>query len=424
MILTLCAIIGFLIYFIFEVVSHNKNLSKFEIRILVNGTRGKTSVTKYLVAILNANGIKTIGRSTGSEAQILYPDKNEPFIRKRGARITEVTSFLRKIVKNDKGSNKNTQYQALVMECMALSEENQRVFSKHLIKPTHVVITNSFIDHIVEIGDSKFQTVATLASSISQKSSVFATDEEYETYAKKMNANFFLVNNDKSLEVKNLISKFGNENEIQIPLHLDNLLLALEVAKSLGIKVEDAIKPALTAVGDKGLSKNIITNNGCLFIPSFSINDLKCMSDAIKESYQEDKELSVIFNNRKDREYRIYQFGKVIKENQALIKHVYCVGDYPKKVSSYLLRLIKSNTKNNNNNINNINNINNNNNININNNINNRNNDELMNSIRIEALTDEQMLKIIKEANNHQIFLGLGNIKGSGEFLVKNGANL
>jgi hypothetical protein len=69
---------------LWENLAHQRRLKSIPIRILVNGTRGKTSISRILAETLNEKGIRTVCRTTGSSAEVLFPTgKTEPFSRKR-----------------------------------------------------------------------------------------------------------------------------------------------------------------------------------------------------------------------------------------------------------------------------------------------------------------------------------------------------
>ena len=51
---------------VFESRMHQIALSKIPIRIHINGTRGKSSVTRLIAAGLRSHGIKTFAKTTGS----------------------------------------------------------------------------------------------------------------------------------------------------------------------------------------------------------------------------------------------------------------------------------------------------------------------------------------------------------------------
>jgi UDP-N-acetylmuramyl tripeptide synthase len=43
-------------------------------RIHVNGIRGKSTVTRYVAAILRESGLRTFGKTTGTAARVILPD--------------------------------------------------------------------------------------------------------------------------------------------------------------------------------------------------------------------------------------------------------------------------------------------------------------------------------------------------------------
>lgn len=115
---------------------HRKNLNDVPIRILVNGTRGKTTLTRLLIASLNAQGIRTMGRTTGSEATIIYPDGSiKPIVRKRRARVYEVVQFFKEVsLESSRGVASGLgPVQCVVVECMALQAENQEADRKSVV---------------------------------------------------------------------------------------------------------------------------------------------------------------------------------------------------------------------------------------------------------------------------------------------------
>lgn len=363
MFLTLVFVIVFLTLGLLENYFHQKRLKSVPIRILVNGTRGKTSVARMIASALNENGIKTICRTTGSQAQIVMPDGTVlPFKRRLKARITEMIPLLRTCAEN--------QVQCLVVECMALAEENQRTISRVLVKPTHLVITNSFIDHVVEIGATHEDTVWCLANSIYPGCKVFCTEEDYKKYCDDLGCEC-VVTGDVVCDVP----------ESGIAIHPSNAGLALAVCESLGVGSEKAIEGFGRATGDVGLLGNLNGKNGSLLIPSFSINDLHCMGLAVKDANEkyEGKKLCVIYNNRSDREYRIPLIAQVLSETQSMIDEVFCIGEYPGKVKRYLERKTQC---------------------------------------KARATDIDTMFEIINESDENVVFLGLGNIKGAGEALI------
>jgi len=139
--------IVYLIFLFFEYLNLNKSLKKIPIRILVNGTRGKSTTVKILYRILRNEKYTVCARTTG-DLPIEYYSNGDTKILKRiaPASILEIVRMLRKWTKYNPD--------AIVVECMALHPENQRTLAEKMIKPTHIIVTNVLNDHFEVMGDS------------------------------------------------------------------------------------------------------------------------------------------------------------------------------------------------------------------------------------------------------------------------------
>src|SRR5690625_5531032 len=70
---------------IYESYIHKKAIKSIPIRININGIRGKSTVTRLTNGILKEAGYKTIGKTTGTSARMIYWDKEEePILRQIG----------------------------------------------------------------------------------------------------------------------------------------------------------------------------------------------------------------------------------------------------------------------------------------------------------------------------------------------------
>ena len=105
------ALISILIYLFIESFIHNQNLKKIPIRIHVNGTRGKSSVTRLIAAALRAGNIKTVAKTTGTLARLIDADGKEESVYRIG--YTNIIEQVRVIAWARK-----KQAQALVIKCM------------------------------------------------------------------------------------------------------------------------------------------------------------------------------------------------------------------------------------------------------------------------------------------------------------------
>ncbi len=75
-------IIFVLILGVYEQIKHNKNLNLINLRINVNGTRGKSTATRLITGILKEAGVKVVGKTTGTSARIIYWNKEEEPIKR------------------------------------------------------------------------------------------------------------------------------------------------------------------------------------------------------------------------------------------------------------------------------------------------------------------------------------------------------
>lgn len=141
MTIVIAVLAALLVLGVTENMLHRRALERIPIRILVNGTRGKTTVTRTIAAALNAAGIRTYAKTTGSEARRIDPDGTETEYRaeNRPVSIMEQLPFVRLAVRG--------KAQAIVVECMAQRIENQFLMADKLIRPQYVVITNAYVDH-------------------------------------------------------------------------------------------------------------------------------------------------------------------------------------------------------------------------------------------------------------------------------------
>ncbi len=66
---------------------HRRRLARIPIRIHVNGTRGKSSVTRLIAGGLRAGGIVTCAKTTGTLARLILPGGQQRPIARGAARM-------------------------------------------------------------------------------------------------------------------------------------------------------------------------------------------------------------------------------------------------------------------------------------------------------------------------------------------------
>jgi gamma-polyglutamate synthase len=133
--------------------------SAVPIRIHVNGTRGKSTVTRMIAACLREAGIRTVAKTTGTAPRIILPDGREQPVRRRApASIREQLWLLRQA--------RRLQARAVVVECMAIEPELQAVCEHGMIRSTIGVITNARLDHAEVMGATVDDVARALGSTV------------------------------------------------------------------------------------------------------------------------------------------------------------------------------------------------------------------------------------------------------------------
>ena len=122
----LCLIVAYLTA---ERILHGRRLKHIPLRIHVNGTRGKSNVTRLIAAALRRSGVRTLAKTTGTLPTLILPDGSEEIIRRRSpANILEQMAVVKRA--------ERLKVQALVVECMALEPTLQFVSEMAMIRST------------------------------------------------------------------------------------------------------------------------------------------------------------------------------------------------------------------------------------------------------------------------------------------------
>lgn len=302
----LCAL---LLYGLCEGKRHRDVVSDIPIRILVNGTRGKTSVSRLTAAALNQAGIRTWAKTTGSQARYIAPDGKEIDYRSsRAANLLEQLAFFR--TAHADGA------QAVVVECMAIADENQRLMAHHLVRPTHVLLTNALVDHVEEIGDSVEITARTLAMSVPKTAHVFVASDDFgAVLPQAQKAGPFL--DGAYLEA------------LPFPTPADNVSLVLALTDALGIPRATALSGMRLAQADAGMAGPFQIGK-CTVINAFAVNDVPSFQNVLANLRKEERVMYALFNHRVDRMYRLPIFADALAQSGVPFRAIGVTGDQPK----------------------------------------------------------------------------------------------
>jgi gamma-polyglutamate synthase len=291
-----------------ELWAHRRNLRKIPIRIHVNGTRGKSSVTRLVAAALREAGIVTCAKTTGTLARFILPDGRElPIFRPADPNVIEQ----RRIVATAAAHGA----EALVVECMALSPELQALCELKLIRATHGVITNARPDHLDVMGPEAKDVATALAGMTPIGGKLYTTEalhlEILRRAAEDRRTELIAVGPEE-------VATVGPEELAGFPYteHPDNLALSLRIATDLGVEREVALRGMQKARPDPGaLTEHALDFFGrrIVFVNAFAANDpvsSQKLWDLAFERHPELETTIAVFNCRTDRPDRSQELGR------------------------------------------------------------------------------------------------------------------
>ncbi|WP_082788924.1 poly-gamma-glutamate synthase PgsB [Desulfolucanica intricata] len=300
-----------LILGVYEQINHNKNLNRINLRINVNGTRGKSTATRLITGILKEAGFKVVGKTTGTSARIIYWNKEEeePIKRGRlGPNIIEQKAVVKKAVKL--GAS------AFVTECMAVNPDYQIIFQEKLVKANIGVIVNVREDHMDLCGPTLDFIAESFTATIPKNGTLILGDSSYNDYftqeAKKRNCRIIIANEEEIPD--------GYLENFTYVIFPENVAIALAVAKALNIDKDTALRGMLNANPDPGalMIYTLDKKSHTYFVNGFAANDpdsTRMIWEHVTALGYPTKNPMVIVNCRPDRVDRTLQFAEEVLPN-------------------------------------------------------------------------------------------------------------
>nr|WP_090397052.1 poly-gamma-glutamate synthase PgsB [Natribacillus halophilus] len=286
--------------------NHNKHVNEIPIRININGTRGKSTVTRLVAGALMEADIKTVGKITGTEARMFYwyQEEEKPIVRRlEGPNIREQKEAVKEAA--DDGA------EAFVSECMAVHPEYQKIFQDDWMQANIGVVVNVIEDHMEVMGPTIEDVVDAFRVTIPYNG-IFITSpspfvEDFEEEAARRNTQVFVA--DTNAVSPHFLQKF------EYMVFPENVALALAVAKALGIDEHTASRGMLKAKAAPGATHVMPMvdqkQQVSFFVNGFSANEptstMNIWENALHLGYPADDPI-VIMNCREDRPERTQQF--------------------------------------------------------------------------------------------------------------------
>ncbi|MFD6886874.1 poly-gamma-glutamate synthase PgsB [Streptomyces sp. NPDC059957] len=292
---------------------HFANLEEIPTRVLVNGIRGKSSITRLVAGALRGGDLVTVAKTTGTAARFIHPDATEePVYRKFGiANVVEQIGIVRRAAayKPD----------ALVMECMAVMPPLQELNQAKLIQSTIGVLCNVREDHVAEMGPTLDDIGRSLSRSMPHGGiCVTAEKDRFHVLQEEADArDCRLIYADPEIVSDEELRGFSWFT------FKENVAIALVVAELLGIDRETALQGMYDAPPDPGvLSVERYVGPGdkrLRFANVFAANDPESTLMNINQLLDLgaiNRPLNVVINCRPDRVERNGQMGQIVPDLQ------------------------------------------------------------------------------------------------------------
>jgi len=286
---------------------HRKNLRRIPIRIHVNGTRGKSSVTRLIAAGLRAGGIRTCAKTTGTLPRMIFPDASEyPVFRPARSNIIEQLRVVEAAVAAGA--------EALVIECMAVHPRLQSVCELDIVQATHGVITNARADHLDVMGPTSRDVALALAGTVPCDGTLYTAEQRYidvfSGVARDRRCRLVAIDDDRLAQIGwDDLAGFAHIE------HPDNVALALAVCENLGVQRDVALRGMWTAPADPGvMSMYSVDDAGkqMTFVNGFAANDPESTGknwNMVVDRFSGCDRRIALFNCRADRADRSVQLA-------------------------------------------------------------------------------------------------------------------
>ena len=307
-------ILGFLLLFllgagVLEFQLHQRVLATIPLRIHVNGTRGKSSVTRLIAAGLRAGGLRTFAKTTGTAPRVIDMEGKDRIIhRLRLPSIGEQVRLMSFFSKEKPD--------AMVMECMAVQPQYQWIAEHQMIQSQIGVITNTRPDHLEEMGPTEKDVALSLCNTIPENGSLITGEVEYYS---------IIIDVAASLDTSCILSNESTVSEDELNAfnyleHPQNVAVALDVCDAVGIDRNVALSGMQNVQPDLGalvVWKCGFDNKTISFVNGMAANDPVSTLQIWKfiiDRYPAKGGTCVLLNSREDRPVRTRQMIELTLE--------------------------------------------------------------------------------------------------------------
>jgi UDP-N-acetylmuramyl pentapeptide synthase len=257
------------------------------VRILVTGSRGKSTIVRLLHTALADSGLQSWARITGVVPRELGPGGIRAIRRSAGAHVGEMRWWLRSLPDSA---------QAIVLENSAIAPEFQHLAARWL-QPRLTVFTNALPDHQEAWGPTRAGAVETLAAGIPGRCMVILPAHAAS-----------------DAQLRELLDRRGCEVVPAAPApaagaghRATNLGLALAAIRRLGLETPRTVQVMQGLPRDR-YDFHVLHSHGAKLAMAFSANDpvsTRALFESLRWPVEETR---LVYNHRADRPARLASF--------------------------------------------------------------------------------------------------------------------
>lgn len=277
---------------------------KYQLRILVTGSRGKSGTVRLIHAGLSHSGLSAFGKVTGTVAVELFPDRAEKTTSRLGtAGISEMPQAVRRGAKA--GATHG------VFECMAVSPRLIHTIQAKYVQAQVVVIPTIRLDHLEDEGLDEFQIGMNILNAVGKCDHLVTGVDQpdlisaYRQWCERTGASF--------------IHCVPNELTPVVPGHHPiNVAVAQAVCELAGVSAESA-KQSLKMAGLEPRTLELfrleLAGTETLLIDIGGANDPSSAYEALQNWRLQDQKVVPVLVNRWERPLRSVIFSAALAGN-------------------------------------------------------------------------------------------------------------